>query len=132
VATGDGKPRREWRVSTNVVAVVLVLLGLFTAVQGYVVSGQTKALAVCQQAYSNGFADAFDARAEANAQAQDALDDWMTVVGAVMTSPDSSARTRLVEATTEYLAKRVEARKTQAEHPFPPAPRDACKQLEGG
>jgi hypothetical protein len=131
VATGDGKPRREWRISTNVVAVVLLVLGLFTAGQGYIVGKRTQALAECQQQYSNGLADALDARAEANADAQQALEDWMTVVGSVMTSPTGDGRVRLLTATSTYLTKRVEARQQQEEHPFPPAPRDACKQLGG-
>lgn len=116
----------EWRVSTNIIAVLMVLLAGFTAVQGYVQDDRTDRLTVCLTAYADGFADALDARSDANADAQGALDDLMVTVGAVLTRAED--RGQLVAAVQEYLRQRAEAKKTQAENPYPPAPRDACEE----
>ena len=124
--------RRQVRViSTNVVAVALIVLGVLSGVQGYVLSEQNKALALCQQAYSNGFADALDARTQANTDAQAALDSVMQTFADVITTPDPTARARVQAVLVDYVTKRAEARKAQQEHPYPEAPRDACKHLDG-
>ena len=122
------RPRRRARTEL-VVGVVVVLLGLFTAAQGLYQDSATRRVAECTQAYSDGFADALDARSNASAEAQDALDDLMTTVGDTMTAAvgDPGARRRVEEAVTEYLAKRSESKKKQVENPFPPAPRDVCR-----
>lgn len=127
----EAKPRRPRFTSTNLIGVLVVLLGIATAVQSYAQSDATERLAVCQRAYSDGFADALDARTQANTEAQLALDNLMSTVGDVLTSADPAARDRLTAAVSEYLSKRVEAKKTQAANPYPPAPRDACEQMEG-
>lgn len=127
------KRARERRaISTNLLAGVLIILGVLTAAQGYVLNDQATQLALCQQAYSNGFADALDARSQANADAQEALEAWMKTVGQVLSAPDPSGRARLTAAIADYLEKREKARKTQEANPFPEAPRDACEQLGGG
>lgn len=123
-------PRKPWyrRITGNgVIGVVVFVLAVGTVVQGYVASEATRRIAECTKGYSNGFADALDARSDANAQAQQALDDLMTKVGelsAGVSTPESRAVFR--SALNDYLSKRAEAKKKQSEHPFPPAPRDVC------
>lgn len=124
------RPHRPWyrRITSNgIVGVVVFVLAVGTVVQGYVSSEATRRIAECTKGYSNGFADALDARSDANASAQQALDDLMTKVGelsAGVSTPESRAVFR--SALNDYLAKRAEAKKQQAENPYPPAPRDVC------
>jgi len=123
-------PRKPWhrRVTSNgVIGAVVFVLAVATVVQGYVASEATRRIAECTKGYSNGFADALDSRSQANAAAQQALDDLMTKVGELssgVSTPESRAVFR--SALNDYLAKRAEAKKQQAENPFPPAPRDVC------
>lgn len=126
-------PRRALRArvtGVQVLGLVVLLLAGLSAVQSYSQGRATAEIALCQQSYSNGFADALDARTMANSEAQQALDDLMSTVGEVLTSADPAAGERMTAAVREYLAKRVEAKRTQAANPYPPAPRDACKQQE--
>lgn len=118
--------RRRRPTSMAVLGVVVVVLGVFTAVQGYVQGAATARLAECQQAYSNGFADALDARSKATVEAQDALDEFLTTVAHITPAPEAQAKFQA--AFSEYLDKRAAAKKAQKEHPFPPAPRDVCKE----
>jgi len=120
------KPARKWRfTATHAIGVVVIVLGVFTAVQSYVQADATNQLAVCQQAYTNGFADAIDARSAASQEAQDALDDLLSTVASI--TPTPQGRDQFRDALTEYLAKRAAAKQAQKEHPYPPAPRDVCK-----
>lgn len=124
------RPQRPWyrRVTSNgVIGAVVFVLAVGTVVQGYVASEATRRIAECTKGYSNGFADALDSRSQANAAAQQALDDLMTKVGELssgVSTPESRAVFR--SALNDYLTKRAEAKKQQAENPFPPAPRDVC------
>ena len=117
-----------WRKVTGVqiVGLFVLLLAIGSTVQGYTQSVATERLALCQQAYNDGFADALEARSTANAEAQRALDDLMVVVGDVLTQAQDQKV--LVEAVEEYLLKRQQARETQAANPYPEPPRDACKE----
>jgi hypothetical protein len=128
---GDAVPeakqpaRRRWSMNHAIGAVVLAL-GIFTAVQAIIQSDATDRLAECQIAYSNGFADALDARSQATSEAQDALDELLTTVAAITPTPEG--RDAFRSALSEYLSKRAAAKQAQAENPYPPAPRDVCKE----
>ncbi|MFE2751554.1 hypothetical protein ACFXGA_06075 [Actinosynnema sp. NPDC059335] len=115
-------PRRRWRPSYQVVlGVVVLVLTMYTTVT-------TWRLSECQLAYANRFADALDARTVATGEAQQALDELMATVGQLMTGGASpQARESFRAALHEYLTKRDSAKRKQAEHPFPPAPRDLCR-----
>lgn len=121
-----GAARRVRFSSFNVLLVVVIVLGVFTAVQSYVQGEATQRLAACQTAYSNGFADALDARSQATSQAQDALDELLSKAASAV--PSTEGREQVRRALSDYLAKRAEAKRTQKEHPFPPAPRDVCNE----
>lgn len=118
--------RRAWVTSNGVIAAVLIVLGTATAVQSYAQSEATARLTDCQTAYANGFADALDARSTATAEAQDALDELLGKVATLTPTPQGRAEFR--DALDDYLDKRAEAKKAQKEHPYPPAPRDVCKE----
>lgn len=121
------KPKRKFRFTSNgVIAALLIVLGTATAVQSWAQSEATARLTECQTAYANGFADALDARSEATSAAQDALDELLSTVAAIAPTPEGRQTFRL--ALEDYLSKRAEAKKTQAENPYPPAPRDVCKE----
>ena len=87
------KPSKRKRPSGRlVVGAVVVLLGLITVVQGVYQDARTREVAEqakrtqeCTTAYSNGFADAIEARAAASTSAQQALDDLMGTVGQIAT-----------------------------------------------
>ena len=116
----------EWRLSTNIIGLLMIFLSVATGVQGYILDSRTQQVAACVSAYADGFADAIEARSNANRESQDALDELMVTVGAVLTR--TADRDRLVLAVQDYLRKRVEAKTTQARNPFPAAPRDACEE----
>lgn len=121
-------PKKKFRFTSNgVIAALLVVLGIATAVQAVVQNQADARQDACQTAYANGFADALDARSQSSREAQDALDAWMTKVNAIIQAPTPEARGQILQAFKDYLAARQEAKDTQADHPFPPAPRDVCK-----
>ena len=127
------KKKRVRVTSNGVIAALLIVLGIATAVQASVQSGvneqQNQANArqdACQTAYANGFADALEARSKATAEAQDAVDELWATVAAIMQSPEGREEFRV--ALDKYLTKRADAKKAQTENPFPPAPRDMCKE----
>lgn len=120
------EPRRSRFTTTHVLGAVVVLLGVFTAVQSYVQGEATARLTECQTAYANGFADALDARSKATQEAQEAQDELWTTVASLSPTPESREVFR--EALADYLAKRAAAKKAQAENPYPEPPRDVCEE----
>lgn len=121
-------PNDRWaRAYRLAVPVLVVALGIATAVQGAYQSAALQRVAACQTAYSSGFADAIDARSSAAADAQDALDALMTKVGDALQHSDPESRAEVQRAVDDYLAARAKSKQTQQDHPYPPAPRDLCK-----
>ncbi|MFK0249293.1 hypothetical protein ACIQUM_31730 [Amycolatopsis azurea] len=119
-------PRRRLLTGQFVLGVVVVLLGVLTVAQGIATNNATRRITECQQAYSNGFADALDARASATTDAQNALDELMkTMSGYLADSPIPPDKVRA--AIGDYLAKRAKAETERQQHPYPPPPRDLCK-----
>lgn len=129
------EPRKPWyrRITGNgLLGGVVFVLAVGTVVQGYVQNEQTQRIAECTKGYSNGFADAIEARSEASAAWQNALDGWMSTLDELMTktpvgSDPAAARERFKLATADYLTKRAEAKQQQERNPYPPPPRDLCK-----
>lgn len=110
--------------SVHIIGVIVVVLGVFTAVQSYVQGHATERLTICTQAYSNGFADAIEQRSKASTDAQDALDGFLSAVSAA--TPTAQGQSLVRDALNQYLSKRADAKKAQAENPFPAPPRDVC------
>lgn len=125
--SNNAEPRHARFTTIHALGLVVVLLGIFTAVQGYVQGEATARLVDCHRAYSTGFADAIDARSRAAADSQAALDDLLMKVSLALPNTESGGEQVRI-ALTDYLKKREEAKKTQAENPYPPAPRDLCKE----
>jgi len=121
------EPRLSLHKWQRVLGGIVFVLSLLTAVQGIYQWAEVRRIADCQSAYSNGFADAIDARTAATGEAQNALDKLMTSVGKVMQSTDPGRRDDVQTAIREYLDARAKAKATQQANPYPPAPRDLCK-----
>lgn len=118
--------RRHPLSGHTIVGLIVVLLGVVTVVQGIVTNNATRQIAECQAAYSNGFADALDARSSATTATQDALDELVTTVsGYLADSPIPSDKVRV--AIGRYLDQRAKAEAERERHPYPPPPRDLCK-----
>lgn len=126
-ATVPTPPRRRPRISGNtVIAAVLIVFGLLGAAQAYTQSNATDRIVGCLRDYGNQVADALDARGTATTEAQQALDDLLGQVSSA--TPTAEGRDLVRRALAEYLSKRAAAKTAQAEHPYPPAPRDVCKE----
>jgi len=124
--------RRRRFNATHFIGVLLVLLGAFTIVQAYLQdvaterqSRATERLAQCTNAYASGFADAIEQRSKSTAEAQDALDTLLSEFAKITPTPDGRDAAR--RALSDYLTKRAEAKRTQAENPYPAPPRDVCR-----
>lgn len=138
----DPPPRRRLWLSTNTVIVgVIVALGLLTAIQAYVQGEATdrqaaetqrltevnRRLGSCLEDFANGVADALDARFAASSAAQQALDDLLDTVSSA--TPDAQGRARAQRALDDYQRKRTDAKNAQRANPYPPAPRDVCRDV---
>lgn len=127
--------RRPWwdRINSRVVVAVFVVgLGVLTVGQGLAQSAALRRITECNIAFANQFADALEARSVSSQDAQNALDELMTVVGQLGSTPPTSAadlearRETYRKAITGYLAKRAEAKEQQQKNPFPKPPRESC------
>lgn len=131
---------RRQITGVRVLGVLMIVLMVGTAVQGIVQnrateqqarateqqaraaeeqSRATERIAACVKSYSDGFADALDARSAVSAAATDALDEFFFAIAA---APEQ-ARQRF----DDYIAKRKAAKATQAANPYPAPPRDVCR-----
>lgn len=120
-----GSNGRKWRPNgTYVFGVILVLLGVGTAIQGVVQSRATDGLTQCIATYSNGLADAIEARSRASSEAQRASDDFWRALYALPQNDEGRAQARKVFE--EYVRKREASNRAQAENPYPAPPRAVC------
>lgn len=107
---------------------VLLLLGLLTVGQGILYGQALRRIVACQSEVSSAFSDALEARSAASSDAQQSMDTLIKSIGANLSNPNSSDRdAQLHQAINDYLTKRAAADAQQAQHPFPPPPRDICK-----
>lgn len=112
----------------RIVNLIIVLLVIGSAVQAYTFNARTKAIVDCLNGYAIGVAAALDARSNASAAAQRALDGFLGTVGQVISGQASAdGRVLVGTALAEYLDKRRKAVDEQARNPYPPAPVDLCK-----
>lgn len=120
---GNGRKRR--RVNGNYVfGVVLVLLGIGTAIQGVTQSRATDRLTHCIAAYSNSLADVIENRSRASSEAQRASDVmWQTIASLPQTEEGRAEGRRVFQ---DYVKKREAAWRAQAENPYPAPPRAVC------
>jgi hypothetical protein len=124
----DKRSRGARRVTgTQVLGVVVFLLAVGTMTQGYIQNQRSESQATCLRNYSNGFADALEVRSKTSAEAQQALDDLMTEIGQLTSSPSADNQVRFRVALQTYLSKRAETKQEQKDNPYPAPPRDVCK-----
>jgi len=140
VAVSAGKPTLRERVENRTgatvaqlaIALVVIALGAVTVVQGIAQSAATRRIATCNENYANALADAIDARSQGSAQAQEALDQLMTTIGRLASTPpaDDADTARRAEETrkaiTEYVDKRTQVKALQQKNPYPQPPRESC------
>jgi hypothetical protein len=123
------RPRWTERApSSSLIAIVVVLLGVVTVVQGIVQSNATERLTRCQLEYSNAFSDALNARTAASTGAQDALDQLLNTwlgIGSQNATPEER-RAQALRALNDYFAKRQQVKTEQQAHPYPAPPRVSC------
>jgi hypothetical protein len=114
------------------VAFVVIALGIVTVVQGVYQSAATRRIVTCNETYANTLADVIVARSQGSQQAQDALDDLMSVIGRLAATPPASEAEAIArreesrKAVTEYVAKRAEVKALQEKNPYPQPPRESC------
>lgn len=115
------RPRIRLRIE-HYVAIFLVVLGIFTAVQSWRQSA-------CMKDYANFFADALDARSKPSAEASDANDQLWTNIGQLMAGGQAGpdARAKFQAALDDFLRKRATSKEQQRLNPLPPPPRDLCR-----
>jgi hypothetical protein len=119
-------PRKRWWSGEFILGVIVVLLGVLTVAQGTVQSQETTRLQQCQARYSDGFADALDARSESSDDSQKALDALVTTIGAHLGGAAPPDQQAMQQAINDYVQKRRTATQLRAQHPYPPPPRDVC------
>lgn len=128
-AVARKRPRIRLRFE-HYVAIFLVALGLFTAVQSLHQAQQNRRNVDCIRAYTDFFAEALDARSASNASAQEANDELWATIGKLMTGGQAGApqaREKFQAALADFLRKREEAKEQQQRNPYPPPPRDLCR-----
>jgi len=116
---------RRWRPNgTYVFGLILVLLGIGTAVQGIVQSKANDRLTNCIATYSNDLADAIEVRSKASIEAQRASDVmWQTIASLPQTDEGRAQARKVFE---DYIKAREAANRAQAENPYPAPPRAVC------
>lgn len=133
-----GRQLRGKITGVRLLGAIVLSLTIATGLQGYI-QGQaterqgreterqakiTEHLVGCLGTYTNALADAIEQRSMASSAAQDANDNlWFSVAQAPQTPEGREQARRVFD---DYIAKRRQAKKTQADHPYPPPPRDVC------
>jgi hypothetical protein len=128
-AVARNRPRIRLRFE-HYVAIFLVVLGIFTAVQSLQQARQNRASVQCIRDYADFFADALDARSETSAAATNALDELMATVGRLTTGGQAgtpAVRDQFQDALADYFSKRTQAKEQQQRNPYPPPPRNLCQ-----
>lgn len=130
-AMDQQQPGPRWkRVLTGaptqvMVAVIVVLLGVITVVQGIGQADANRRVNACLSDYANKVAAALDARSGASTETQDSLDRLIQTVGMTLAG-NADADRQVHQEITAYLAERAHLKSQQAAHPYPPAPRRVC------
>lgn len=119
--TGPRTDGRERVLGRVLIGLLLLILGVGTAVQSIVTSQHVGQLQQCQARYANRFAKALDTRTEVSNGSQRALDGLVT---AISEHPDDRKATSA--ALENYLQQRRMAKQQREQNPYPDPPREAC------
>jgi hypothetical protein len=124
----DEPSRAPWyRRSQTWIGAAVALVGVVTGIQWYIQGADTKRLVECQNAYASGVADALDARTEAQRSVTEAQDGLWFLINQGLAAPSPEIRDQFRAKLDQYVHAREESKKTQAEKPYPAAPREVCK-----
>lgn len=117
----------------HVISLVVVAIGLVTAVVGYQITRNQDRIVGCVVGYSNAAAAAAKARSAASNAALDQLDMVMEAVANAYSAADlgqvNDARAEVRAAIQNYVDARHDAKEAQRRNPLPDPPRDACAEL---
>lgn len=126
----DKEKRRVGRTNPiTIISVVVVLIGLITAIVGYQVTRNQDRIVGCVVGYSNASADAFEQRADAQREVNDQLANFMRAVRDAFSSAPADGRKKVFDAVEDFVKADDEAKRIRGENPLPEAPRDACAEL---
>ena len=123
------KMRRRGVTAMQVMAVAMVLIGLATALMGFIFTRNQDRITGCVAGYSNALADTLNERSRPQQQAFDSLDLVMEAVSESirMSTPENAQRVQ--RAIQDYVEVRRQTKEALAQNPLPEAPRDACSRL---
>jgi len=127
-------PEQKRKITAlHVISLVVVAIGLVTAVVGYQITRNQDRIVGCVVGYSNAAATAAKARAHASNVALDQLDAVMDAVAKAYAAADlgqvNDARTSVRAAIQGYVDARHDAKEAQRKNPLPEPPQDACADL---
>lgn len=125
----NSPPLRKRVTATHLVAVGVVLIGIVTAVMGFVVTRNQDRLAGCVAGYSNALADTLERRAAPQQEATDQLDAVMQAIVKAYQGVPGAGSESVRQAILDYVAAREHVKQTLKDNPLPDAPRDACREL---
>lgn len=122
IMNGNGK---KWRPNGQFIfGVFLLLIGIGSAVQGYIQSRDNDRLTTCIATWSNDISDAIEVRSKASAEAQRASDVmWQSIASLPQTD---EGRVKARQVFEDYIKKREAANQAQKENPYPPPPKAVC------
>lgn len=125
-AAKEHRPRR-WHPSAQLlIGLLVVVLGVGTAIQGIVVNNRVEHLQQCQTRYTSRFADALDARTQATNDSQAALDNLVNTIGKNLGQGGKANQAAISRALRQYMAQREKTKHERAKHQYPEPPRQAC------
>lgn len=113
----------------TVISVVVVLIGLITAIVGFQVTRNQDRIVGCVVGYSNASADAFERRAAVTGETNDQVEEVFRAIDQAFGDAPGVGRQRVRDAIDQYLDARDNAREVLKRNPLPDAPRDACAEL---
>lgn len=129
-AVPDEEKRKLRRANPiTLISVVVVLIGLVTAIVGFQVTRNQDRIVGCVVGYSNASADAFERRAKATGETNDQVEEVFRAIDQAFTEAPVDGRKRVRDAITKYLKARDNGRAVAERNPLPDAPRDACAEL---
>lgn len=123
-------PTRRRRVTGfQVMSGFVVAIGLITALVGFQVTRNQDRIVGCVVGYSNASSAAFKARAAAQNEVNEHLDDFMNAVLQAFSTAPADARQLIFDSVKSYNEARAKAKTTQRDNPLPEPPEDACAEL---
>lgn len=128
--TSPSEPNERRRVGAlRLVAAAVAVIGIVTAAMGYIVIRNQDRIVGCVVGYSNASSTAFKARAAAQNEVNDQLDNFMEAILQAFSTAPADGRKLVFDAVTSYNDARRAAKEAQSQNPLPDPPESACAEL---